>query len=57
MAVHGKFTLEDRPNRDKVSYEDFMTGRKDLLVFDGELFSYEGSTGSKNDDDFRKSTP
>ena len=29
MAIHGKFATENRPIRDKLTYEELMNGRED----------------------------
>ena len=50
MARQGGFNLEDRPNRQRLAYEDFMEGKTKELTIDGQTFTW---AKNDSDDDFK----
>lgn len=54
MARHGKFIMFDRPIRDKLAYEDLMSGDKEEVTIAEKQWSFsrKNSEESFKDDDY-----
>lgn len=50
MARQGGFILDDHTVREKLAYEDFMDGKSDQIIINGETFVYPvGRLSSRSD--------